>query len=217
MRCTRSTIRRSRSDGDWVAYVRTADLVKDKRITHIWMTSWDGDRARCSSRSPRRASTRRAGADGKYLSFLTARGGGEEPEQVWLLDRTGGEQASLQRRRRRLRVVARRPQARADRCRRRSAQRRRRGGQDPAADRHRSLLLQGRQDRLPRHQRQHLCVRRREPQSGNRRQALRRGLAGVVARRQADRLLQQARRGSGSQRRVRPAQLAHNRRDAASC
>ena len=30
-------------DGEWVAYtVRTADLVKDKRITHIWMSSWDG-------------------------------------------------------------------------------------------------------------------------------------------------------------------------------
>ena len=33
-------------DGEWVAYtVRTADLVKDKRRTHIWMTSWNGERS----------------------------------------------------------------------------------------------------------------------------------------------------------------------------
>ncbi len=39
-------------DGEWVAYtVRTADLVKDKRITHIWMASWDGARALQLTRS----------------------------------------------------------------------------------------------------------------------------------------------------------------------
>ncbi|MGH8188628.1 MAG: S9 family peptidase, partial [Steroidobacteraceae bacterium] len=32
-------------DGEWVAYeVRTTDLAKDKRVTHIWMASWDGKR-----------------------------------------------------------------------------------------------------------------------------------------------------------------------------
>ena len=32
-------------DGDWVAYtVRTSDLVQDKRTTHVWMASWDGER-----------------------------------------------------------------------------------------------------------------------------------------------------------------------------
>ena len=81
-------------EGDWVAYtVRTADLVKDKRITHIWMTSWEGDRALQLTRSEKSEHTPRWSPDGKYLSFLTARGVGEEPEQLWLLDRAGGEQA----------------------------------------------------------------------------------------------------------------------------
>src|SRR5688572_8277204 len=30
-------------EGAWIAYTVTAnDLEKDKRVTHIWMTSWDG-------------------------------------------------------------------------------------------------------------------------------------------------------------------------------
>src|SRR5262245_30630447 len=32
-------------DGEWIAYtVRTTNLEKDKRSTHVWMTSWDGKR-----------------------------------------------------------------------------------------------------------------------------------------------------------------------------
>ena len=50
-------------DGEWVAYtVRTADLVKDKRRTHIWMTSWNGERIAAAHAIASRASTRRAGA-----------------------------------------------------------------------------------------------------------------------------------------------------------
>ena len=83
-------------DGDWVAYtVRTADAVKDKRITHIWMSSWDGQRALQLTRSEQSEHTPRWSPDGKYLSFLTARGDDEEPEQVWLLDRAGGEASPL--------------------------------------------------------------------------------------------------------------------------
>lgn len=30
-------------DGAWVAYaVRSNDVIKDKRVSHVWMTSWDG-------------------------------------------------------------------------------------------------------------------------------------------------------------------------------
>ena len=83
-------------DGDWVAYtVRTADLVKDKRITHIWMANWDGRRTLQLTQSEHSEHTPRWSPDGKYLSFLTARGDDEEPEQVWLLDRTGGEASPL--------------------------------------------------------------------------------------------------------------------------
>src|SRR5688572_29898966 len=67
-------------EGEWVAYtVRTADLVKDKRITHIWMASWDGKRAVQLTRSEHSAHTPRWSPDGKYLSFLTARGEDDEP------------------------------------------------------------------------------------------------------------------------------------------
>jgi dipeptidyl aminopeptidase/acylaminoacyl peptidase len=83
-------------DGDWVAYtVRTADLVKDKRITHVWMASWDGSRSLQLTTSEHSEHTPRWSPDGKYISFLTARGGDEEPEQVWLLDRAGGEASPL--------------------------------------------------------------------------------------------------------------------------
>jgi dipeptidyl aminopeptidase/acylaminoacyl peptidase len=83
-------------EGDWVAYtVRTADLVKDKRITHIWMASWDGQRTLQLTQGEHSAHTPRWSPDGKYISFLTARGDDDEPDQVWLLDRTGGEASPL--------------------------------------------------------------------------------------------------------------------------
>lgn len=80
-------------EGEWVAYqVRTADMAKDKRVTHIWMASWDGTRQVQLTYSPQSEHTPRWSPDGRYLAFLTARGGDEDPEQVWLLDRLGGEE-----------------------------------------------------------------------------------------------------------------------------
>jgi dipeptidyl aminopeptidase/acylaminoacyl peptidase len=83
-------------DGEWVAYeVRTADLAKDKRVTHIWMANWDGKRTVQLTYSPESENKPRWSPDGKHLAFLTARGGDDEPEQVWLLDRLGGEAKPL--------------------------------------------------------------------------------------------------------------------------
>lgn len=83
-------------DGKWVAYVvRTADPVKDKSNSHIWMSSWDGKQSVQLTNSDDSEHTPRWSPDGKYLGFLTARGENEPPEQVWLLDRQGGEAKPL--------------------------------------------------------------------------------------------------------------------------
>lgn len=83
-------------DGEWVAYtVRTADPVKDKRITHVWMASWDGKRNVQLTYSDESEHTPHWSPDGKYLAFITARGSEDGPDQLWLLDRTGGEAKPL--------------------------------------------------------------------------------------------------------------------------
>ncbi|MGH8175402.1 MAG: prolyl oligopeptidase family serine peptidase, partial [Steroidobacter sp.] len=83
-------------EGEWVAYtVRAADAVKDKRVTHVWMASWDGKRKVQLTNSEESEHTPRWSPDGKYLAFLTARAKEDSPEQVWLLDRLGGEAKPL--------------------------------------------------------------------------------------------------------------------------
>jgi dipeptidyl aminopeptidase/acylaminoacyl peptidase len=82
-------------DGQWVAYtVRTADAAKDKRFTHVWMASWDGKHNLQLTYSEFSEHTPRWSPDGKSLAFITARGD-DKPEQVWLLNRQGGEAKPL--------------------------------------------------------------------------------------------------------------------------
>ncbi|MEJ0036524.1 MAG: hypothetical protein WDO68_10615 [Gammaproteobacteria bacterium] len=117
-------------DGQWVAYsVRTTDVSKDKRVWHIWMTSWDGRQSTQVTQSPETEHSPGFGPDGHFLSFLSARGERDGPDALWLLDRAGGDARQvthLQRRRDGLRLVAGRQEARA-RGARRSAARQRRG------------------------------------------------------------------------------------------
>lgn len=83
-------------DGQWVAYtVRTADPVKDKGRSHLWMSSWDGKQSLPLTHSDGSEHSPRWSPDGKYLGFLTSRGEDDAPEQVWLLDRQGGEASPL--------------------------------------------------------------------------------------------------------------------------
>lgn len=83
-------------DGQWVAYVvRTADPVKDKFHSHVWMSSWDGKQSIQLTYSDQSESSPRWSPDGKSLAFLTSRGEDDPPQQVWLLDRQGGEAKPL--------------------------------------------------------------------------------------------------------------------------
>jgi dipeptidyl aminopeptidase/acylaminoacyl peptidase len=92
-------------DGQWVAYtVSTIETKADKRITDLWMVSWDGKEDvrltwagdvdeesddLSSSGAPRWS------PDGKYISFTAGRTGTAKGSQVWVMDRRGGEAHQL--------------------------------------------------------------------------------------------------------------------------
>ena len=79
--------------GQWVAYtVSGTDVAADKAYSHIWMTSWDGARTvQLTGRAKESENTPRFSPDGKWLAFVSARGGEKDWDQLWLMDRAGGE------------------------------------------------------------------------------------------------------------------------------
>jgi dipeptidyl aminopeptidase/acylaminoacyl peptidase len=83
--------------GNWVAYeVSSVDAKADKSFSHIWMTSWDGARTvQLTSREKESESTPRWSPDGCYLAFISSRTDKHDNDQLWLLDRTGGEARPL--------------------------------------------------------------------------------------------------------------------------
>ena len=82
--------------GDWVAYtVSTVDSANDKRVTNIWMVSWDGKQRVQLTYSPESEHAPRWSPDGKSISFLSARPGKAKGTQVWVMDRRGGEARQL--------------------------------------------------------------------------------------------------------------------------
>ncbi len=81
-------------DGQWVAYaVRTRILKEDKNEQRLWMVSTGGGDSVPMTAEGVTSSHPRWSLDGKFLAFLSARNAGKN--QVWLLDRRGGEAERL--------------------------------------------------------------------------------------------------------------------------
>jgi dipeptidyl aminopeptidase/acylaminoacyl peptidase len=79
-------------DARWIAYtVTSVDVAGDKRDTDIWMASIDGKQNMRVTTSAESESSPKWSPDGKYLSFLSSRPGKAKGNQVWVLDRRGGE------------------------------------------------------------------------------------------------------------------------------
>jgi dipeptidyl aminopeptidase/acylaminoacyl peptidase len=80
-------------EGDWIAYtVGQPNQKDDKNYTHLWMTRFDGSRAiALTSRAKESESAPRFSPDGRYLAFLSGRSDDKKTDQLWLMDRAGGE------------------------------------------------------------------------------------------------------------------------------
>src|SRR3954469_6187941 len=84
-------------DGKSVAFVVSQiDVKEDKPGSgHIWTVGIDGQNERQITSSTESESSPRFSPDGKYLSFTSSRAGKAKGNQVWLLDRSGGEAFQL--------------------------------------------------------------------------------------------------------------------------
>ncbi len=92
-------------DGEWVAYrVGTTNVDKDETSADLFMVNWEGStRIRLTHTGDSGEEHPRFSPDGKFLAFVAARGDGDSEEsddpegknQVWLLNRAGGEAQRL--------------------------------------------------------------------------------------------------------------------------
>lgn len=79
-------------DGNWVAYsVSQVDTKEDKSQTHLWMVKWDGSVDLQLTYGKEGASSPKFSPDGRYISFISSRPGPAKGDQVWVMDRRGGE------------------------------------------------------------------------------------------------------------------------------
>src|SRR5580704_5265854 len=83
-------------DGQWIAYTATqVDTKEEKNQTHLWMVNWDGSIHLQLTYGKEGASAPKFSPDGKYISFLSSRPGPAKGNQVWVMDRRGGEAEQL--------------------------------------------------------------------------------------------------------------------------
>ena len=197
-------------DGKWVLYtVSRIDTTADKRITDLWMVSWDGTQdIRLTYGVDSSVSNPRWSPDGKYISFMAERPGAPKVKgsQVWVLDRRGGEARQLTEVKGNLSAYEWSPgleEAAAQHCRRprsrsqRERQRRQRQG-ETEAHRYRPLSLQERHrglylDQQPPRPALSLRHREQEARQADHRQDLPGRRRRLVARWHAGRLHQQPR------------------------
>src|SRR6266849_3809701 len=84
-------------DGKTVAFVVSQIDVKEDKAGngHVWTIGIDGQNERQMTWSADSEASPRFSPDGKYLSFTSSRPGKAKGNQVWLLDRSGGEAYQL--------------------------------------------------------------------------------------------------------------------------
>jgi dipeptidyl aminopeptidase/acylaminoacyl peptidase len=83
-------------DGEWVVYtVSQVDTEEDKTQTHLWMVKWDGSVHLQLTFGKEGASEPKFSPDGRYISFMSGRPGAVKGDQVWVMDRRGGEAEQL--------------------------------------------------------------------------------------------------------------------------
>ncbi len=90
-------------EGKWVAYtVKTADLKGDKNKTRVWMVSTASGAPVPLTAEDVSSEHARWSPDGKYLAFLSGRGGSkgdkedeDKKKEIWILNREGGEAQKL--------------------------------------------------------------------------------------------------------------------------
>jgi dipeptidyl aminopeptidase/acylaminoacyl peptidase len=84
-------------DGEWVVYsVGEANLEEDTTTYDIWRARWDGSGKRALTRTPDEDEYQPAvSPDGKWIAFLSDRGGEDAATQVWVMPSDGGEAGAL--------------------------------------------------------------------------------------------------------------------------
>jgi dipeptidyl aminopeptidase/acylaminoacyl peptidase len=84
-------------DGEWVVYsVSEPNFAKDTSTSDLWRARWDGSGKRALTRTPDAdESAPQVSPDGKWIAFLSDRGGEDAKTQVWLMPADGGEAEKL--------------------------------------------------------------------------------------------------------------------------
>jgi len=84
-------------DGEFLVYtVTTANLDKDKPQSDLWRVRWDGGDRRALTQTPEASEWQAAWSpDGRFLAFLSDRGGEDAVTQVWLMPSASGEAEKL--------------------------------------------------------------------------------------------------------------------------